>query len=266
MFIAGCDVGSLSAKALIMKNHDVLASHVIFAKPEPEESAREVMDRAIEKAGLSLKDIAYCVGTGYGRNSIPFADSVESEIICHGKGAQWLMPEVHMVIDIGGQDAKAIRLDDAGNVIRFAYNDRCASGTGRFLEVMAGAMGIALEDMGQISSRAKSPVSISNQCVVFAETEIISLINAGKELPEIVSGLHKSLAHRVAALARGIELDSEITMTGGVAKNTGMFTALEEALGVKLRKMTTDPQILGALGAALIARQAAEVNGKVRTE
>jgi predicted CoA-substrate-specific enzyme activase len=266
MFIAGCDVGSLSAKALIMKNHDVLASHVIFAKPEPEESAREVMDRALEKAGLSLKDIAYCVGTGYGRNSIPFADSVESEIICHGKGAQWLMPEVHMVIDIGGQDAKAIRLDDAGNVIRFAYNDRCASGTGRFLEVMAGAMGIALEDMGQISSRAKSPVSISNQCVVFAETEIISLINAGKELPEIVSGLHKSLAHRVAALARGIELDSEITMTGGVAKNTGMFTALEEALGVKLRKMTTDPQIIGALGAALIARQAAEVNGKVRTE
>jgi predicted CoA-substrate-specific enzyme activase len=241
-----------------MKNHDVLASHVIFAKPEPEESAREVMDRAIEKAGLSLKDIAYCVGTGYGRNSIPFADSVESEIICHGKGAQWLMPEVHMVIDIGGQDAKAIRLDDAGNVIRFAYNDRCASGTGRFLEVMAGAMGIALEDMGQISSRAKSPVSISNQCVVFAETEIISLINAGKELPEIVSGLHKSLAHRVAALARGIEMDSEITMTGGVAKNTGMFTALEEALGVKLRKMTTDPQIIGALGAALIARQAAD--------
>ena len=258
MFIAGCDVGSLSAKALIMKNHDVLASHVIFAKPEPEESAREVMDRALEKAGLSLKDIAYCVGTGYGRNSIPFADSVESEIICHGKGAQWLMPEVHMVIDIGGQDAKAIRLDDAGNVIRFAYNDRCASGTGRFLEVMAGAMGIALEDMGQISSRAKSPVSISNQCVVFAETEIISLINAGKELPEIVSGLHKSLAHRVAALARGIEMDSEITMTGGVAKNTGMFTALEEALGVKLRKMTTDPQIIGALGAALIARQAAD--------
>jgi predicted CoA-substrate-specific enzyme activase len=258
MFIAGCDVGSLSAKALIMKNHDVLASHVIFAKPEPEESAREVMDRALEKAGLSLKDIAYCVGTGYGRNSIPFADFVESEIICHGKGAQWLMPEVHMVIDIGGQDAKAIRLDDAGNVIRFAYNDRCASGTGRFLEVMAGAMGIALEDMGQISSRAKSPVSISNQCVVFAETEIISLINAGKELPEIVSGLHKSLAHRVAALARGIEMDSEITMTGGVAKNTGMFTALEEALGVKLRKMTTDPQIIGALGAALIARQAAD--------
>ncbi len=261
MYVAGCDVGSLSAKAIIMSNGDVLSSHVIFAKPEPEESAREVMEKALEKAGLSLTDMAYCVGTGYGRNSIPFANAVESEIICHGKGAQWLMPEVHMVIDIGGQDAKAIRLDDSGNVIRFAYNDRCASGTGRFLEVMSGAMGVKLEDMGEISSRAMNPLSISNQCVVFAETEIISLINAGNNLPDIVAGLHKSLAHRVAALARGIELDKEITMTGGVAKNTGMFAALEEALGVKLRKMATDPQIIGALGAALIARQAADKAG-----
>ena len=113
MYVAGCDVGSLSAKAIIMKNGDVLASHVIFAKPDPGDSAREVMEKTLEKAGLSLADIAYCVGTGYGRNSIPFANAVESEIICHGKGAQWLMPEVHMVIDIGGQDAKAIRLDDS---------------------------------------------------------------------------------------------------------------------------------------------------------
>ncbi len=261
MYVAGCDVGSLSAKAVIMKDGDVLASHVIFAKPEPEESAREVMGKALEKAGLTMKDIAYCVGTGYGRDSIGFADAVESEIVCHGKAAQWLMPEVHMVIDIGGQDAKAIRLDDTGTVIRFAYNDRCASGTGRFLEVMAGAMDIRLEDMGDISLSATNPLSISNQCVVFAETEIISLINAGKNLADIVGGLHKSLAHRVAALARGIELDHEITMTGGVAKNAGMFAALEEALGVKLSKMETDPQIIGALGAALIARRAAEKDG-----
>jgi predicted CoA-substrate-specific enzyme activase len=261
MFVAGCDVGSLSAKAVIMKNGDILASHVMFAKPEPEESAREVMDMALEKAGISIKDIAYCVGTGYGRNSIPFAQAVESEIICHGKGAQWLMPEARMVIDIGGQDAKAIRLDSEGNVIRFAYNDRCASGTGRFLEVMAGALDISIDQMGSISSQSQSPVAISNQCIVFAETEIISLINAGKELPDIVSGLHKSLAHRVAALAKGIELDKEITMTGGVAKNEGMFCALEEALGVQLRKMETDPQITGAIGAALIARDIASSKG-----
>jgi len=260
MFTAGCDVGSLSAKAVIMKDREIVASHVIFAKPEPGESAREVMELALNKAGLSLDDITCSVGTGYGRDSISFADSVESEIVCHGKGARWLMPGVRMVIDIGGQDAKALRLDDHGNIIRFAYNDRCASGTGRFLEVMAGAMGVRLEDMGEISLQSTDPISISNQCVVFAETEIISLINAGKNLPDIVGGLHKSLAHRVAALARGIELDREITMTGGVAKNAGMFAAIEEALGVKLAKIQADPQIIGAIGAALIADQAA--NGR----
>jgi (R)-2-hydroxyacyl-CoA dehydratese activating ATPase len=255
MYVAGCDVGSLSAKAVIMKDGDVLASEVIFSKPDPGDSAQEVMDKALAKAGLSLIDIGYCIGTGYGRNSIPFANAIESEITCHGKGAQWLMPEVRMVIDIGGQDSKAIRLDETGKVVRFAYNDRCASGTGRFLEVMAGAMGIRLEDMGEISSRSQNPVAISNQCVVFAETEIISLINSGKDLSDIVSGLHKALAHRVASLAHGVELDKEITMTGGVAKNQGMFQALQEALGVHITPIKTDPQIIGALGAALLARQ-----------
>lgn len=254
MITAGCDVGSLSAKAVIFSNGSVAASHVIFSRPEPEESAREVMGAALEKAGFTLGDIDLCVGTGYGRNHVPFAHSVESEIACHGKAAQWLMPGVRMVIDIGGQDAKAIKLDAGGNVIRYAYNDKCASGTGRFLEVMAGALGVSIEDMGDISSRAQEPVTISNQCVVFAETEIISLINAGRQQPDIVAGLHRAMAHRVASLAKGIELEQEITMTGGVAKNRGMFLALEDALGVKIREMNAaDPQIIGALGAALIA-------------
>ena len=259
MIVAGCDIGSLSAKAVIMSNGDILASHVIFAKPEPEESAREVMDAVLKKAGISANDIEYCVATGYGRNHVTFVDGSESEIACHGKGAQWVMPDVRMVIDIGGQDAKAIRLDENGNVIRYAYNDKCASGTGRFLEIMAGALGVELDDMGDISLRAQKPVTISNQCVVFAETEIISLINDGRDLSDIICGLHRSMAHRVASLAKGIELEDEITMTGGVAKNKGMFAALQEALGVELRKMDTDPQIMGALGAALFAREA--ING-----
>lgn len=258
MIVAGCDVGSLSAKAVIMKNGDILASHVIFAKPDPEDSAREVMVEALSKAGVSMEDIACCVGTGYGRNSIPFAKAVESEIACHGAGARHLMPRVRMVIDIGGQDAKAIRLDEAGNVIRYAYNDKCASGTGRFLEVMAAVLGIRLEDMGALSRLSNNPVTISNQCVVFAETEIISLINNGRELCDIVSGLHRAMAHRVASLAKGIELEENITMTGGVAKNPGMFIALEEALGVKILKVDGDPQIMGALGAAVFARKALE--------
>lgn len=257
MIVAGCDIGSLSAKAVLMNNGDILASHVIFAKPEPEESAREVMNAVLEMAGIGMDDIAYSVATGYGRNHVPFVNGSESEIACHGRGAQWIMPEVRMVIDIGGQDAKAIRLDEKGNVIRYAYNDKCATGTGRFLEIMAGALGVDLDDMGDISLQAKRPVTISNQCVVFAETEIISLINEGRDLPDIICGLHRSMAHRVAALAKGIELEDQITMTGGVAKNKGMFAALQEALGVKIRKMDADPQIMGALGAALLAREVA---------
>lgn len=255
MYVAGCDVGSLSAKAVIMRNGDIVASHVIYAKPEPEESALIVMEKALEEAGLSLMDISCCVSTGYGRESVPFADSTESEIVCHGKGAKWSIPSAFMAIDIGGQDAKAIRMDDEGKIVRYAYNDRCASGTGRFIEVMAAAMNVPLEKMGELSAQSKDPVTLSNQCVVFAETEIISLVNAGKPLPDIVHGLHNALANRVSAMARGIEIQREVTMTGGVAKNPGMVAALEEAIGVEIVKSEIDPQIIGALGAALLAAE-----------
>ncbi len=255
MIVAGCDVGSLTAKTVIMKNNEILAAQVVRAKSHPEESAREVMDKALEQAGLVIDEIAFCVGTGYGRTSIPFAKMVESEIACHGRGAQWQMPSVRMVIDIGGQDAKAIRLDDKGNVIRYVYNDKCASGTGRFLEVMADALNIDLTEMGAVSLTSQNPISISNQCVIFAETEIVSLVNEGKDIADIVSGLHNALAHRVAALAKGIELQEDIVMTGGVAKNVGMFTALEKALGKKIKNIGRDPQINGAIGAAIFAAE-----------
>ncbi|MEI6609928.1 MAG: acyl-CoA dehydratase activase [Deltaproteobacteria bacterium] len=261
MYVAGCDVGSLSAKAVIMKDGEIVASQVINSKPDPNESAQAVMEKALQKANLTLDDIAYCVSTGYGRESVPFAKSAYSEIVCHGKGANWKMPSVRMVVDIGGQDAKAIRIDDKGNIAQYAYNDRCASGTGRFIEVMASAMDVPLEKMGEISAQSTNPISISNQCVVFAETEIVSLINAGKALPDIVAGLHKALANRVAGLARGIKLETDVTMTGGVAKNPGMLAALEEALGVRFVKSELDPQIMGALGAALLAfEHASKVN------
>jgi (R)-2-hydroxyacyl-CoA dehydratese activating ATPase len=253
MYVLGCDVGSLSAKAVIMKNGEIVASQVIYSKPEPKESAKVVIDKALEQAGLDMKDIRYCVSTGYGRKSVPFVNDTESEIVCHGRGAKWRMPSVHMVIDIGGQDAKVIRVDDSGNVLQYVYNDRCASGTGRFIEVMAAAMDVPLGKMGELSALSKDTVSISNQCVVFAETEIISLVNAGKPLPDIVGALHKSLAGRVAALARGVQIEKEVAMTGGVAKNEGMVKALEEMIGTKIVKSDIDPQIMGALGAALIA-------------
>ncbi|HOJ14345.1 MAG TPA: acyl-CoA dehydratase activase [Deltaproteobacteria bacterium] len=261
MITAGLDIGSLSAKALILRDDEILGWHVIAARPDPEDSAREVMAGALGKAGLSMDDIEFTVGTGYGRKAVPFARAVESEISCHGMGAGWLMPGVRTVIDIGGQDAKAVRIDDSGRVVRYAYNDKCASGTGRFLEIVAGVMGIGLDELGPVSLRARNPVSLSNQCVVFAETEIISLINEGRDKADIVAGLHRALAHRVASLARSIEPEPAVAMTGGVAKNPGMFKALEEALGTGITRCDIDPQAIGALGAALIARERAAKGG-----
>ena len=262
MITAGCDIGSLTAKAVIMKDGKIIATNVILASAHPEKSAMDVMKRTVEKAGIKMEDISYCVGTGYGRKHIPFMNSEESEIACHARGAVWQMPSARTVVDIGGQDAKAIRMDEKGNVERYVYNDKCASGTGRFLEIIADSLDIKLEDMGAISGKAKEKLTLSNQCVVFAETEIISLVNEGKEIADIVQALHQAVANRAASLARGILVEPDAVMTGGVAKNSGMFIALERALGVKLYKVE-DPQINGALGAALFA--ADKVNGGSRT-
>lgn len=262
MITAGCDIGSLTAKAVIMKDGKIIATGVILASAHPEKSATDVMKRTVEKAGIKMEDINYCVGTGYGRKHIPFMNSEESEIACHARGAVWQMPSARTVVDIGGQDAKAIRMDEKGNVERYVYNDKCASGTGRFLEIIADSLDIKLEDMGAISGKAKEKLTLSNQCVVFAETEIISLVNEGKEIADIVNALHQAVANRAASLARGILVEPDAVMTGGVAKNSGMFIALERALGVKLYTVE-DPQINGALGAALFA--ADKVNGGSRT-
>jgi (R)-2-hydroxyacyl-CoA dehydratese activating ATPase len=252
MITAGCDVGSLTAKAVILQDGKMLASEVILALAEPEKSAIEVMRRAVAMAGITMEDIEYGVGTGYGRKHIPFMNSLESEIACHGRGAVWQVPSARTVVDIGGQDAKAIRIDEKGNVERYVYNDKCASGTGRFLEIIAESLDIKLEDMGAISGKVKEKLTLSNQCVVFAETEIISLVNEGKEIADIISALHQAVANRAASLARGILVAPDAVMTGGVAKNSGMFGALERALGVKLHRVD-NPQINGALGAALFA-------------
>ena len=252
MITAGCDIGSLTAKAVILQDRKMLASEVILASAQPEKSSIEVMRRAIEKAGIKMEDIEYCIGTGYGRKHIPFMDSLESEIACHGRGAVWQVPSARTVVDIGGQDAKAIRVDEKGNVERYVYNDKCASGTGRFLEIIADSLDIKLDNLGALSGRSTEKLTLSNQCVVFAETEIISLVNEGKEIADIISALHQAVANRAASLARGILVAPDAVMTGGVAKNSGMFSALERALGVKLHQVE-NPQINGALGAAIFA-------------
>jgi predicted CoA-substrate-specific enzyme activase len=252
MITAGCDIGSLTAKAVILQDGKMLASQVILASAQPEKSAVDVMKRALETAGIKMEEIEYCIGTGYGRKHIPFMNSPESEIACHARGAVWQVPSARTVVDIGGQDAKAIRVDEKGNVERYVYNDKCASGTGRFLEIIADSLDIKLDEMGALSGKSTEKLTLSNQCVVFAETEIISLVNEGKEIADIISALHQAVANRAASLARGILVAPDAVMTGGVAKNSGMFSALERALGVKLHQVEK-PQINGALGAALFA-------------
>jgi len=257
MIVAGCDIGSLTAKALIMEKGQVLSDAVMRATVRPADSANAVMQIALDKAGMTMDRVDYVVGTGYGREQIPFVDSVESEISCHAKGAWRVSPSVRMVIDIGGQDAKATRMDDSGAVARYIYNDKCASGTGRFLEVMADALEVPLDDMGRLGTTSKEKLTISNQCVIFAETEVVSLVNEGKDTADIVNALHHALAKRVASLARSIEVKQDVVMTGG-AKNSGVFQALSEALNLELKALDgVDPQIMGALGAALYAEEKA---------
>jgi len=254
MLTAGCDVGSRTAKAVILENNTMLASAVILSKLDPIDSARSVMGIVLEKTGLALEDLHNIVGTGYGQQQIPFAHTCESEIVCHARGAFWSVPTARTIVDIGGQDSKAIKLDANGRVIRYSYNDKCAAGTGRFLEIMADALQVDLDEMGAIGQTYREEISISNQCVIFAETEVVSLINEEKDVADILNALHCSLGKRVASQVRSLLIEEDVIMTGGVAKNVGVFDALAQGLGVELKQLAgIDPQINGALGAALIA-------------
>ncbi|MFP4444903.1 MAG: acyl-CoA dehydratase activase [Desulfosudaceae bacterium] len=257
MITAGCDVGSLTAKAVLLDNGNIIGFDIIRATARPAEAAEQVIRGAAEEAGIDPADIVRMVGTGYGKDQISQADATRSEISCHARGAWWLRPSVRTIIDIGGQDAKAIRVDEAGNIARYIYNDKCAAGTGRFLEVMADALEVDLADMGDLSEQSTRRIRISNQCVIFAETEVVSLISEGRETCDIIRGLHHAMANRVASLAKSIEVHEEVVMTGGVAKNRGMFQALSEGLGVAIHSLDIDPQINGALGAALYAAEEA---------
>ncbi len=256
MITAGCDIGSRTAKAVIFEDNKIIESVVIPAKLDPIESAETVMKLALEKAGLSIDKIGKIVGTGYGQQKIPFAHKLESEIVCHARGAWWNNPLTRMVVDIGGQDSKAIKIDENGRVIRYTYNDKCASGTGRFLEIMADTLQVDLDEMGAIGKTFNEKLTISSQCVIFAETEVVSLINEEKDVADILNALHHSLGSRVASQARTLLIDEEVIMTGGVAKNIGVFEALSSGIGVPVKALENiDPQINGAVGAAIIAAQ-----------
>lgn len=256
MIFAGCDVGSLTSKAVIVDEKKIVASSVIMSSTKPEKSAGNVMEKALASAGLSEKNIHYSVGTGYGRNMIPFINEAVSELTCHARGAQWLTPSVRTVIDIGGQDCKIMRLDAGARITKFVTNDKCAAGTGRFLEVMAKILGISLEELGKPSIESKSPVTVASACTVWAQADVIQYINEKIPLEDIITGINNAIAARISVLVNNLGFERDVFITGGVAKNSGVVSALEKLLGIKTKKISKfDPQIVGALGAALIARE-----------
>ena len=258
MLVAGCDVGSLTAEAVIMENGKILGSEIIRVRPKAEQSARDVMDLLLSKLNLDYDDLNYTIATGYGRETIPFANGNISEISCHGRGANFLIPEIRTVIDVGGQDCKAIRVDGQGNLEDFVMNDKCAAGTGRSLELNAEALGVDVSELGSLSLESTENITITNQCSIFTELEIMHLLMEDKSVADIAAGINEAMARRVKMLVGKVGIKNEIGMTGGVSKNIGVVKSLEQTLGAKFVEFPEDPQIIGALGAALFAAERAE--------
>jgi CoA-substrate-specific enzyme activase, putative len=243
----------LSTDAVLLNDKKEIVSYEVIATGASSKKACDkIYNQILQVTKLEAKDIDYVVATGYGRIKVPFADEVVTEITCHARGANYCFPSARTVIDIGGQDSKAISLDAKGNVLDFSMNDKCAAGTGRFLEVMARTLEIDLDDMGELSLKGTDSVSISSLCTVFAESEVVSLIGADHKAENICKGLHVSIAKRVSAQAKRVGVAEDVIMTGGVAKNIGVVRELEKKLSCSI-KIPDEPQIAGALGAALIA-------------
>ena len=251
MYVMGIDSGSTSTNAVIInQKSEIVASAVIRTGAKSGESADRILQEVLEQAHLKREDLRLIVSTGYGRVSIPFAEKNVTEISCHAKGAHFLNPAVRTILDIGGQDSKAIRLDEKGDVVDFVMNDKCAAGTGRFLEMMARTLEIGIDELGPVSLKSKEDVEISSMCSVFAESEVISLIAQNKETADIAHGIHKAIAGKAVSLMKRVAMEPEFMMTGGVAKNPGLVKVLEEMLGAPLY-IYDNPEIVGALGAAL---------------
>lgn len=256
MITAGCDVGSTTVKAVVIADGQVVCGPVVRSL-NPELTSAEAMEGAIREAGLSMsvEALDVVVSTGYGRIRVPFADKHISEISCHGKGARWFFPTVRTVVDIGGQDMKVIQLNEKGKMVDFAMNDRCAAGTGRFFEGMARVLGCGLEGISAAENMSDTPATITNQCTVFAESEVVTLLNEGGKLPDIITGINHSVANRVYSMARKVGLVADLVISGGCSKNSGLLNAIEKKLGMEVKKSPVDPQFLGAIGAALFAKE-----------
>ena len=256
-YYGGCDAGSTYTKCVILDENGTMCASVIKkSRINPVLSAQDALAEAVGQIeGLSgAEDLAYLIGTGYGRNKVPFAEENISEISCHAMGVHKTDPGISAILDIGGQDVKGIAIDADGSVLNFAMNDKCAAGTGRFFESMARAFEMSLSEFSELSLTAKNTIPITAQCAVFAESEVISLVGEEKPMEEIAAGIQLSVAKRCFVMAKKAGVTDSVTLTGGCAKNEGLKKAIEKVLKVKVVELAVDPQLMGALGAAEFAR------------
>jgi predicted CoA-substrate-specific enzyme activase len=255
---AGVDVGSTQTKAIILDEARRIRARVLIATgANVTRAAEQAFGEACKAAGLHPEPVSYVVGTGYGRYKVTFGDAQITEITCHARGAHFLFPGTRTVIDMGGQDTKAIRVKDDGSVVDFSMNDKCAAGTGRFLTAAADVTGIGLDEIGPVALQATAPVRLTSVCTVFVESDIMSYLAQRKTVQDILGGVHKAIATRTMSLVRRVGVEEEITFTGGVSRNVGMVKALEGVLGRPLN-VSPDGHFMGALGAALFAVERAE--------
>ncbi len=253
----GIDVGSMTTKVVLIdpeKMERILAFTIVSSGGAFRKAMDSALDQTLNLAGLKSKDIAYTVSTGYGRGIVPFSNAQVTEITCHARGVNLLIPEVRTIIDIGGQDSKVIRLDDQGRVANFVMNDKCAAGTGRFLEVMAAALGVQMGELGELSGKSVKVVKVSSMCTVFAESEVISLLSKECSKEDIAAAIHDAIARRITGMIGQSGLIERVAMVGGVSKNTGVVRSLEKMIDSTFL-IPSEPQITGALGAALIASE-----------
>jgi bzd-type benzoyl-CoA reductase Q subunit len=260
LITAGVDVGSVSSQAVVMTDGEIYCYANRRTGSDSPTSALKAMHWALEGTGLTLDAIQYTVGTGYGRVNVPFSQRAVTEIACHGRGANFMYgPTVRTVLDMGGQDCKAVHIDEKGKVTNFLMNDKCAAGTGRGMEVFADLLGISINEMGELSLKVEEePPPVSSTCVVFAKSEASGLLRAGWPKEKVLAAYTSAMAHRVVTLLKRIGLEPDFAITGGIAKNIGVVSRLEKELGLKALKPTYDTQIAGALGAALFAKALAE--------
>jgi (R)-2-hydroxyacyl-CoA dehydratese activating ATPase len=258
MYGGGVDVGSTQTKAIIVNDRrQIVGRSLIGTGANVSMAAENAFLKALEDAGLPREAAGYVVGTGYGRYKVTFGDAQITEITCHAKGAQFLFPATRTVIDMGGQDTKAIKIGPAGEVLDFCMNDKCAAGTGRFMQAAAECMGLTLDEIGPISLQGRVPVRLTSVCTVFVESDILSYVAQRKKPEDILAGVHKAVATRTISLVRRVGIEDQITFTGGVARNLGMVDALQAALGRRVN-VSPDAHFNGALGAACFALERAQ--------